>query len=147
MYEHSMRVPLVIRGPQIEPGSEFGATVYYQDIMPTTLELAGVPIPDYVEFKSLWPIISQQRAVQYDAIYGAYINWQRMIRKDGYKLIVYPRAEAVELFDLRSDPWELKDLSDDPGQQDRIQAMTADLKALMLHYDDELSFSGVNSMQ
>ena len=51
MYEHSLRTPLLVIGPTIAKGERLDARVYLQDIMPTSLELAGIPIPEYVEFK------------------------------------------------------------------------------------------------
>ncbi|HAV61561.1 MAG TPA: choline-sulfatase, partial [Verrucomicrobiales bacterium] len=51
MYEHSLRPPLIVAGPGIPRGRRIEARVYLQDIMPTTLELAGAPVPDHVEFR------------------------------------------------------------------------------------------------
>jgi len=113
MYDHSIRVPLLVSGPGIDAGKR-EMPVYLQDIMPTTLELAGIEPPDHVEFKSLLPLIRGERQQSYDAIYNAYLNVQRMISADGFKLIIYPTANRIKLFDLTKDPHELNDLSKDP---------------------------------
>ena len=129
MYDHSMKVPLLISGPSIPAGSKVQKPVYLQDVMATSLELAGLAPPDYLEFKSLLPLATgTSDAAPYDYIYGAYQSDQRMLRQDGYKLIAYPRVNKFRLFDLREDPQELNDLAQLPEQQERL----ADLYATLL---------------
>jgi arylsulfatase A-like enzyme len=79
--------------------------------MATSLDLAQVPQPDYVEFKSLMPLLRGEDTEHYGAIYGAYINRQRMVTKDGWKLISYPGINVTRLFDLKADPQEMNDLA------------------------------------
>ncbi|MHC4624557.1 MAG: sulfatase-like hydrolase/transferase, partial [Planctomycetota bacterium] len=57
MFDHSVRVPLMVVGPGIPANKKIDAAVYLQDIMPTTLELAGINKPSDVQFKSLMPLI------------------------------------------------------------------------------------------
>jgi arylsulfatase A-like enzyme len=81
MYEHSLRPPLIMVGPDIPAGEKRDAAVYIQDIMPTVMELAGGQVPAYVEFSSLKPfIVDAQLASHYPEVYGAYMDLQRMIR-------------------------------------------------------------------
>jgi len=54
MYDHSVRVPLMVFGKGIPGDRQLDVPVYLQDIMPSSLELAGIEIPDHVEFKSLF---------------------------------------------------------------------------------------------
>lgn len=139
MYEHSMRVPLMIAGPGIPKGKKVDADVYLQDIMATSLELGGIDKPDYVEFNSFLDLAEGRRTESYyDAIYGCYVKWQRMIRKDGFKLIVHPRAEDVLLFDLNKDPDEMNDLSDDPQYAEKLKSLFDELIQLQKEMDDEL---------
>lgn len=113
MYDHSMRVPMIVAGPDIPKNEKRDMQVYLQDIMATTFDLAGIEKPEYVEFNSLMPLISEEKTKSYyPEIYGAYINFQRMIRTDRYKLIVYPRVPKILLFDLENDPLETVDLAD-----------------------------------
>lgn len=112
-YDHSIRVPLLVSGPGITPGKN-SSPVYLQDIMPTTLELAGVEQPEHVEFHSLLPLIFGKKKESYDAIYNCYLQLQRSISDDGFKLMVYPKANKVKLFDLTEDPQERHNLADDP---------------------------------
>lgn len=113
MYDHSMRVPLMVVGPGIEKGKQLSQQVYLQDVMATTLELAGVEKGDNVKFNSLMPYISGLRSASvYPSIYGCYMDLQRMVRTDKHKLILYPKARKVLLFDLIKDPEEQNDVSD-----------------------------------
>ena len=142
MFDHSMRVPLIVAGPGIPEGQKVDHDIYLQDIMPTTLELAGIKKPDYVDFKSF---LSQAKGRttkgNYEAIYGAYIDLQRMIRKDGYKLIVYPRVKKVILYDMKNDPWETTDLAGEGEHQERVKGLFASLIQLQGEMEDKLDLS------
>ena len=74
----------------------------------------------------------------YDAIYGCYMDLQRMIRKDGFKLIIYPEADKTLLFDIENDPREMNNLSDDPDYQDIKTGLFIDLLNLQKEMNDEL---------
>lgn len=139
MYDHSVRVPLMVTGKGIEAGAKIDTAVYLQDIMPTTLELAEASIPEHVQFKSLLPVLSGEREEQYDAIYGCYRpEMQRMITDDGYKLILYPQVPKALLFNLETDPHEQQDLSGSQSQTARIGKMFKKLLALQEEAGDEL---------
>lgn len=128
MYDHSMRVPLMVVGPHIPKGKKIDTDIYLQDIMATVLELAGVQKPEYIEFNSFMDLIKDtQKDNKYNSIYGAYKTAQRMIRKDNFKLIVYPGGKVMLLFDLKNDPNELKDLSDDPEHRSKIKSLFNEL--------------------
>ena len=118
-------MPLIVNGKGIQADTRIDTAVYLQDIMPTTLEMAGASIPDHVQFKSLLSLLSGQHQEQYDAIYGAYRpDMQRMITDDGFKLILYPKVPKLLLFDLQQDPHEQHDLSDAGEHQPRILILT-----------------------
>ncbi len=138
MYDHSVRVPLMVVGPEIEKNKQIGAPVYLQDIMPTTLELARVPKPEQVQFKSLLPLLSGKTKENYDAIYGGYKNLQRMITDDQYKLIYYPKINKTLLFNLKNDPQEMKNLADEPKFADKIKELKRKLKQLQTECGDTL---------
>ena len=138
MYDHSVRIPFCIKGPSIAAGKRDSAPIYLQDVMPTTLELAGVPIPKHVDFRSLLPLLSHQRNEHYKAIYGAYMERQRMVTEDGYKLILYPRIKKVLLFNLRADPHELQNLAAHPEQRERVKKLFSRLLELQQETGDSL---------
>ncbi|UBM59611.1 sulfatase-like hydrolase/transferase [Marinilongibacter aquaticus] len=144
MYDHSMRVPLLVAGSGIPKNKKIDEDVYLQDIMPTALDLTGKGVPDFVEFKSLMPLIhDQQGEAHLNGVYGAYLRLQRMIRKDGYKLIVYPKVHKVLLFDLKNDPNEMHDLSDNEESRTKIESLFKDLKQMQVDLDDELNIGSV----
>lgn len=138
MYEHSMRPPLIVVGPGIPGGKRRHAAVYMQDVMPTTLDYGGGSVPDWVDFKSLRPLIEGSDAEPYPEIYGAYMDLQRMIRADDYKLIVYPAAGVIRLYDLINDPAEMHDLASASGARDLIGGMFRSLQELQTELGDTL---------
>ena len=110
MYENSVRVPLMMAGPGLEAGKQVEASVYLQDIMATSIELAGIDKPAQVEFNSLLPLATGETdSSAYDAIYGCYFSVQRMIRTEKYKMIIYPAANRVRLYDAQEDPGEMNE--------------------------------------
>ncbi len=140
MYDHSMKPPLIVVGPTIPKNEQREALVYLQDVMATTLDLAHVAKPEYVEFNSLLPLIKDaKKASAYESIYGCYeTKFQRMIRVGDMKLIVYPQAKRLRLYDLKSDPMELDDLSGNPQHWKTIRGLFRQLIALQKDMDDAL---------
>ncbi|NND35395.1 MAG: sulfatase-like hydrolase/transferase, partial [Saprospiraceae bacterium] len=144
LYDHSIRVPLIVCGPDMPKGEKRSQDVYLQDIMATSLELAGIEKPNYVEFNSFLDLVKEaNKASSYDAIYGCYMNYQRMIRKDGFKLIVYPHGKTVFLFDLNQDPNEMNNLANDPNYSDKVNTLFNDLIVLQKRMGDELDLSNI----
>ncbi len=139
MYDHSVRVPLMVTGPGIAKKQAIDAPVYLQDIMPSTLELAGIEKPEQVQFKSLMPLISGKRKQSYDAVYGGYKELQRMVTAGGFKLLYYPKIEKTRLYDLNNDPLEMKDLADDPKYAGKIAELKNILRGLQKEVGDRLS--------
>jgi len=138
MFEHSMKAPLLVAGPGIPPGKVIDTPVYLQDIMPTSLEIAGMEVPDCIDFRSLMPLIRGERKQQYDAIYGAYLGLQRMVRQGDYKLIYYPRIEKSLLFNLKDDPQEMVNLAEQAGYADKVEEMQQLLRRLQGDMGDDL---------
>jgi len=62
-----------------------------------------------------------------------------MIRVDNYKLIVYPKAGVVRLFDLDNDPYEMHDLSKGSHHKERIPEMFSKLEGLQAEMGDTLN--------
>lgn len=116
MYEHSLRVPLLIAGPDIMAPKNIDAKVYLQDIAPTALQIAKATPSKTQEFQSLLPLIREETDKSpHDAIYAAYLGLQRAIIWNDLKLIHYPEADTHKLFDLKKDPLELENLINSPG--------------------------------
>ena len=138
MFEHSMKVPLLAVGPGIPKGKRIDEPVYLQDLMPTALELASATVPPHVQFKSLLPLIRGERTSHYDAVYGAYMKLQRMVRVGDMKLIWYPEPNVILLFDLAKDPHETRDLARDPAHKATLTALKRKLAELQKEMKDPL---------
>jgi arylsulfatase A-like enzyme len=137
-YDHSVRVPFLMVGPTIEPGSKIDTPIYLQDLMATSLDLAGAPI-DGVDFKSLLPLLNDASTPHYDEIYGSYIGSQRMLIKGDWKLIAYPTAGVNRLFNLVEDPMEMNDLAGDPRQAAKLKQLLGQLEMHMDYLGDPMS--------
>lgn len=111
LYDRSIRVPLIAVGPTIKAEKVIDEKVYLQDVMATALDIADSKAVDAVDFKSLMPLWTGESKKGYDAIYGGYLGSQRMIRTDRYKMLIYPGANVVRLYDIKKDPEEMVDLA------------------------------------
>jgi choline-sulfatase len=138
LYEHSVKVPLLVAGPGLPKNQRIAEPVYLQDIVPTSLNVAGVDVPEHVQFKSLLPLIHGEEKKHYTAIYGAYMTLQRMVRKDDFKLIIYPEGNVRLLFDLKNDPDELTNLADKPEYAAKVQELFVELTKLQKETGDTL---------
>ncbi len=138
MFDHSVRVPLIAVGPNIPKNERIDTPVYLQDIMATSLELAEVEEPKHVQFNSLLPLIHGKKDKHYDSIYGGYLQFQRMVSADGFKLILYPQIKKALLFDLNADPLEKKDLLGDAKYADRAKQLFATFLELQKETGDKL---------
>lgn len=144
MYDHSVRVPFILKGPGIEASKQINAGIYLQDIMPTALEWAGSKDkPEHVDFKSLNPLLKNETAIHYPAIYGGYREGQRAVTLDGYKLILYPKVPVARLFHLDKDPLETADLAHLPESLPQIKKLFNALVDLQAEVDDELNLKSV----
>lgn len=147
-FDHSIRPPFMIVGPDIPKGKKVDADIYLQDAMATSLELAGIEKPDYVFFNSVLDLVDGSRTEShYNAIYNGYINYQRMIRKDGFKLLVYPKLDKLLLFDMENDPEEMNDLADLPEYEEKIDVMFEELLQLQEQLNDTLDISMVRKKE
>jgi len=129
VYEHSIRVPLVLAGPGIPAGERRDAFAYLLDLFPTACEMAGVPTPKSVEGKSLVPILKGEAKAVRDSVFAAYRDVQRSVSDGRFKLIAYTvrGARRAQLFDLANDPWEMHDLSADPAHAPKLAELQARL--------------------
>ncbi|MEM6257751.1 MAG: sulfatase-like hydrolase/transferase [Planctomycetota bacterium] len=144
MYDHSVRVPFILKGPGIASGKEISKGIYLQDIMPTTLEWAGIKDkPNHIDFKSLNPLLKDDTAKHYPAIYGGYREGQRAITHDGYKLILYPKVPIARLYHLAKDPEETTDFADKPASKPIMKKLFAKLLELQVDVRDELDLKAI----
>ena len=138
LYEHSLRVPLIIGGPGLPANQRTDAMCYLFDVMPTLGALCGVTAPSTSEGIDLTATLRQPATPARPTLMFAYRDGQRALRDERWKLIVYPQVNRTQLFDLRNDPFELTNLAEKPEQADRLRSMTMVLGAEMRHRDDPL---------
>jgi arylsulfatase A-like enzyme len=144
MYEESLRMPLLVRWPAaVRPGSEAVAMALNVDFAPTFLEAAGAAVPDSMQGRSLLPLLRGETPADWrTAIYYRYYHdpghhdtrAHLGVRTATHKLIHFWKKDQWELFDLRADPAELRNLYGQPGQE----AVTAELKATLARLRAEL---------
>jgi arylsulfatase A-like enzyme len=137
MYEPSLRVPLLVRGPCVaEPGSTTHEFALNIDHAPTFLELAGLDVPDDMQGRSLVPLLRGELPTGWrTAFYYRYYHdpgdhetrAHYGLRTTTHKIVHYWRKDAWELFDLRADPDELVNLADDPRHAETLASLRAQL--------------------
>ncbi len=145
-YEGGVRVPLIIRAPgTARAGSTCAVPVTSTDFYPTVLELAGLlPRPgQHRDGLSLVPLLKGGTALDREALFWHYPHYHgsawtpgASIRAGDWKLIEFYDREKVELYNLKGDPGESRDLSRaNPGKTsellDRLHAWQKDVGARM----------------
>ncbi|MDA0991254.1 MAG: arylsulfatase [Verrucomicrobia bacterium] len=119
-YEASARIPIILRPPQRMPAQrnqEVDAVVGLEDIMPTFLDLAGAPIPDTVEGRSLLPFLRGSPEASRDYYHHEHApcyhpnNCYQCITDGLWKYIWNPVTGTEQLFHLAADPEECHDLA------------------------------------
>jgi arylsulfatase A-like enzyme len=131
LYEHSMRVPLVVAGPGIAADKRSDAMCYLFDVMPTLGKLCGIAAPKDSQGREFSAVLKDPSQTGRAFLMFGYKSVQKALNDGRWKLIRYPHVDRTQLFDLQSDPYETKDLSGDPAQAERIKAMLAKLGAEM----------------
>jgi len=133
MYEESMRVPFLAYAPEmIKPGQKITEMVQNIDIAPTCLELAGAAAPDYMQGRSMLPLLQGKTTPWRDAVLYEYY-WERNypqtptvhgIRTDRYKYIHYHGIwDCDELYDLQVDPEENHNLIQSEAHQELVREL------------------------
>lgn len=149
MYEESMRTPLIIRYPAlIKGGTTIHDMVMNVDLAPTFLQLAGQPVPTDMQGKSVLPLLKNE--LKGDAWRkGVYYHYYEHpgehnvyrhfgIRTSRYKLIrFYGEKNFWELYDLESDPNELKNLFGNKKYDKPLAHLKNELLQLIHQYDDK----------
>lgn len=133
VYDATIRVPLVIRAPGVGPGRTVRELVSLADVMPTLLSLAGAAIPQAIDGVDLSPLLRGEPRQQDRAAYLEsrlpleQYGWSALsgVRTSRWKLIT---GVEPELYDLESDPRELRDLASE--QEDRVGELRGLLRAL-----------------
>jgi arylsulfatase A-like enzyme len=144
-YDHSVRVPLIFSGPEIPKNAQSEAYVYLFDIFPTICDLIGIEITKSVEGSSLVDAMYNPGEKIRDYLYFAYLDRQRAIKDQQYKLVEYiikRNHSTTQLFDLKNDPLELFNLAANPEYKDKIVNLRQKMYILRDEWDDHKSHWG-----
>ena len=131
LYEHSMRVPLIVAGPGIAADKRSDAMCYLFDVLPTLGKLCGVATPSGSNGREFADVLQDPSQPGRPFLMFGYKSIQKALNDGRWKLIRYPHVDRTQLFDLQADPYETKDLSALPEHAERIQSMLAKLAAEM----------------
>jgi len=130
LYEELVRVPLMVRGPGFTPGERVAAPVSNADLAPTILGLAGASAGRPLDGVSLARVAADPQAWRRRAILLEEAGALRGLRAGPYAYTSYGRGQR-ELYDLRSDPYELRNRAGSPGLapvERRLAALLARLR-------------------
>jgi len=165
LYEHTWRVPFIVKGPGIKAGSRVQGNIYLLDILGTMCDLAGIETPNTVESSSFRPVLEGRGKTVRDVLYGVYCGGtkpgMRSVRKGDWKLIKYDvmngKVRETQLFNLKDNPDELLkehrdgkivqltgntpkknqvNLADDPKYADKLARMEGLLLSEMRRLND-----------
>jgi arylsulfatase A-like enzyme len=112
------------------------------DLAPTLLELAGLPVAEEIEGKSLIPLLSNADTTWRKSLLIEYYSdtvfpridkmGYKAVRTERYKYIQYTELAGMdELYDLKADPYELKNLVNDPHANTVLAEMKLELEKLL----------------
>jgi N-acetylglucosamine-6-sulfatase len=136
-YEESVKVPFLIRCPELFEGSKtMEPMIQNIDVAPTILAAAGIEKPSHLPGQSILPLLQEKSYSWRDKIYYEYY-WEyefpqtptmHGVRTDRYKLIRYHGIwDTNEFYDLQEDPNEMHNLIASPEHQALIESLTTDI--------------------
>ena len=171
LYEHTWRVPMIVKGPGIKPGSRVPGNIYLGDLLATFCDLTGVPAPETNEGTSFKPVLTGEKQTVRETLYGVYNGGakpgMRCVKQGDWKLIEYQSDKSgvreTQLFNLKENPHEFiaehhdpevaaligitpeakqTNLAKDPQHAAKLDEMRALLLTEMRRLDDPWRFSG-----
>jgi arylsulfatase A-like enzyme len=127
LYDANLAVPLIFWGPGIKAGRRVNALACHYDLLPTILDLEGLPIPAGLDGVSLKPVLDDKAPQVHRYLYGeeTALVPQYSVRDERYKLIETLRDGKIQCFDNATDPREAQDICA------QIPAKAAELKAAL----------------
>jgi choline-sulfatase len=155
LYEHTWRVPFIVKGPGIDAGKRVKGNIYLLDVLPSLCDLAGIEIPKTVQGKSFVPVLKGEKEVVRNVMYGVYAGGtkpgMRTVKKGDWKLIKYDVMDGAiretQLFNLVENPNEYlpehhkigemeTNLANNPKYADKLAEMEALLLEQMIANND-----------
>jgi len=150
IFEESLRTPLMIRWPGVvKPGSVSNEIVSLVDFAETFLDIAGQPIPEPMQGKSIVSVLKGETPSDWrKSLYYHYYEFPVPHRvrphygvvTDRYKLVHYytPDVDDWELLDRKVDPLEVKNFYDDPAYETTVKELHTELARLKVEVKDDL---------
>jgi len=149
MYEESVRTPMVMRYPGlIPPGTSVNEMIVNIDFAPTLLDAAGVKVPDDMQGQSFLPLFKKNSSSagwrkamyyhHYEYPQPHHVSPHFGIRTQRYKLIrFYGPADSWELYDLQTDPHEMKNIYAVKANEKLVAGLKKQLEDLVRQYKDD----------
>ena len=114
LYEHTWRVPFIVKGPGIAANVRVPGNVYLLDVLSTLCDLAGIAAPPTSEGISFKPVLEGKQQTVRDVLYGVYCGGtkpgMRCVKMGNWKLIKYDVMDGLvretQLFNLAENPHE-----------------------------------------
>ena len=137
-YDEAVHVPFGIRYPPLVPAPRVeNRLVANIDLAPTLYDLAGLPIPSKVDGRSLIPLLKGEGPWRDDLLLE---GWAQGLNEINFKAVrtehyayIENEGDLSELYDMQQDPYQLKNLINDPAHAQIITDMQARLKRLLSH--------------
>ncbi|MGI9239627.1 MAG: sulfatase-like hydrolase/transferase [Verrucomicrobiales bacterium] len=146
LYEHTWRVPFIVRGPGIAAGSRAQGNIYLLDVLNTFCDLAGVTAPMTTEGTSFRGVLEGNQQSVRDTLYGVYCGGtkpgMRCLRSGDWKLIKYDVLDGTvretQLFNISENPHEFldQDLAEHPDHSATRKRLEKLLQDEMERLDD-----------
>jgi arylsulfatase A-like enzyme len=147
MFEQSYRTPLIIKWPDVvEPGSINNDMVSNLDLAETFLDMAGTEVPSDMQGRSIVPVLKgktprnwrKEHYYHYYEYPGSHMVKRHYgISTERYKLIhYYYNIDEWELYDIKTDPEEMKNVYNDPSYASVKKKLHRNLQRLMVKYGD-----------
>ena len=159
MYEEALQMPCLISYPNaIKKGQDLEELTLNIDIAPTLLDFAGVRIPDDIQGESMKGLLTGKTGVKDNWRKSAYYQyfeypkWHNVqphygVRTDQFKLIhFYYNIDTWELYDLKKDPKEVKNIYNDPAYAGVVKELKAEIVKLQKQYGDTQSLEDRRKM-
>jgi len=113
-FDRVMNAPLMVKAPGKQEGVKSSSITEFVDIYPSLCELAGLPIPEYLDGKSFVPVLEDPNAKVKDAAFVRYLNGETVITEH-YNYTEFSdstgQVQSTMLYDLREDPKENENIS------------------------------------
>lgn len=123
LYEHSTKVPLIISGPGVPKSETRDAFLYLFDIYPTLAELCNLPEPTEIDGKNFTSVLAGKETKIRESLYTAYRHTARAVRTEDWKLIKYPERDYTQLYNLKKDPLEIRNLAELDAYESVVENM------------------------